>query len=127
MTEQIRGVEYLKASGCDCALRDDSPRFPIASVFSPSELSDQEQHNQYLENPRNHAFNCGYRRPQVNHRVKTKRRMIEGVAHEDRGVIERLEDGGYCVVKWESDGQSTSVMMTSLRHELPHERQGAST
>ena len=56
-------------------------------------------------------------RPQVGHRVITKRRVIDGIAREDRGEITRLEDGGYCVVKWDSDGESTSVVMMSLRPE----------
>lgn len=54
-------------------------------------------------------------KPHVGARVSTKRRVIAGVEHSDTGTITRLEDGGYCVVRWDSDGESTSVLMMSLR------------
>jgi hypothetical protein len=62
--------------------------------------------------PTNSAVNT---KPHVGARVSTKHRMIDGVVHEDTGIITRLEDGGHCVVKWDSDGESTSVVMMSLR------------
>lgn len=55
------------------------------------------------------------KKPHVGARVSTMRRVIGGAAHSDTGTITRLEDGGYCVVKWDSDGESTSVLMMSLR------------
>jgi hypothetical protein len=57
------------------------------------------------------------RAPQVNDRVYTKVRMKVGVKTEDRGIITRLDDGGYCVVRWDSDGEETSVVMMSLLPE----------
>ena len=54
-------------------------------------------------------------KPHVGARVSIKRRVIAGVEHSDTGTITRLEDGGYCVVRWDSDGESRSVLMTSLR------------
>lgn len=54
-------------------------------------------------------------KPHVGARVSTTRRVIAGVARPDTGTIMRLEDGGYCVVRWDSDGESTSVLMMSLR------------
>jgi hypothetical protein len=57
------------------------------------------------------------RKPVVDDRVTTHMRMRSGEATTDSGVITRLEDGGYCVVRWDSDGESTSVRMMSLRPE----------
>lgn len=61
-------------------------------------------------------------KPQVGDRVTTKCRTIAGVEHGDRGIIKRLSDGGYCVVKWDSDGESTEVLTMSLRPEGTDER-----
>lgn len=52
---------------------------------------------------------------QVGAKVTTTRRIIAGKRTSDHGVILRLEDGGYCVVQWDSDGVATSVLMMSLR------------
>lgn len=54
-------------------------------------------------------------KPHVGARVSTRHRVIAGAAHNDTGTITRLEDGGYCVVKWDSDGESISVPMMTLR------------
>lgn len=54
-------------------------------------------------------------KPHVGARVSTNRRVIAGVKHSDTGTITRLEDGGYCVVKWDSDGEELSALMMSLR------------
>lgn len=53
-------------------------------------------------------------KPEVGHRVTTKLRIKAGVRIRDAGEIIRIEDGGYCVVRWDSDGESTSVLMMSL-------------
>lgn len=58
-------------------------------------------------------------KPHVGARVSTRHRVIAGAAHNDTGTITRLEDGGYCVVRWDSDGESTSVLMMSLRPLSP--------
>lgn len=54
-------------------------------------------------------------KPHVGARVSTNRRVIAGVPRSDTGTITRLEDGGYCVVKWDSDGEELSALMMSLR------------
>jgi hypothetical protein len=56
-----------------------------------------------------------FRKPAPGDQVESRRRMKDGVAMFDTGVIIRLSDGGYCVVRWDSDGHEHEVLMNSLR------------
>lgn len=55
------------------------------------------------------------RAPQVGDKVQSRSRMKGGRKMTDTGEVTRVSDGGYCVVRWDSDGASHEVPMMSLR------------